>query len=341
MLDAKSINQTCMPVGSPFGRRWSAEACFTCTIIALQTTYKQFSKQSYHRHPMSLIFVPNPHPQTLAPPRPPHSSSLPVPSRCGHLWRPPRSVRAIKDFPKPPCTSGRGSRLHVSGGWSARYHQHRTDRLEPWQHPQTRRSSHWSDRKRPSNFLGRCPARSWHHHSFVPPDMANHGAGPGNTQEPAWPKRDAERSVHTPSSVMRSRRCRLVVLALKQEEDGAKKPPVLSSSSRANPTSTPPPLALGICPHQPMDGPVDLCCVASLCRQPPRPRLRPSYQCQREWSFLERTPGRGPSSTLPSPTASHPLIKEVWLGLGRFPRNAGATGIKVANSFRPILETAQ
>ena len=33
-----------------------------------------------HRHPISHTFVPNPHAQTLAPPHPPHSSSLPVPS---------------------------------------------------------------------------------------------------------------------------------------------------------------------------------------------------------------------------------------------------------------------
>ena len=42
-------------------------------------------------------------------------------------------------------------------------------------------------------------------------------------------------------------------------------------------------------------------------------------------------------------TASQPLLKELWLGLGQLPRNAGATGIEMANSFRFVqcLETAQ
>ena len=37
-----------------------------------------------------------------------------------------------------------------------------------------------------------------------------------------------------------------------------------------------------------------------------------------------------------SPAASQPLLKELWLGLGQLPRNAGATGIEMANSFRPM-----
>ena len=38
----------------------------------------------------------------------------------------------------------------------------------------------------------------------------------------------------------------------------------------------------------------------------------------------------------PDPPASQPLLKELWLGLGQLPRNAGATGIEMANSFRPM-----
>ena len=34
----ESINQTCMPVGSPFGRRRSAKTNFVCTIILQATT---------------------------------------------------------------------------------------------------------------------------------------------------------------------------------------------------------------------------------------------------------------------------------------------------------------
>ena len=56
--------------------------------------------------------------------------------------------------------------------------------------------------------------------------------------------------------------------------------------SKQNQKSTPPPPALGgSCPHQPMDGPGDPCCLAS----------------------------------------------------GQLPRKAGATGIEMANSFRPML----
>ena len=38
----------------------------------------------------------------------------------------------------------------------------------------------------------------------------------------------------------------------------------------------------------------------------------------------------------PSPAASQPLVKELWLGLGQLPCNAGATGIEMAKLFRPL-----
>ena len=71
------------------------------------------------------------------------------------------------------------------------------------------------------------------------------------------------------------------------------------------------------CPHQPMDGPVDPCCLASLCRQPPRPGLHPSYQCGREWSSLEPTPGRGPRPTPRAQPPPSPCLRSPGLDLAR------------------------
>ena len=41
------------------------------------------------------------------------------------------------------------------------------------------------------------------------------------------------------------------------------------------------------------------------------------------------------SMVRPSPAASQPLVKELWLGLGHLPCNARATGIEMANPFLP------
>ena len=38
----------------------------------------------------------------------------------------------------------------------------------------------------------------------------------------------------------------------------------------------------------------------------------------------------------PSPAASPPLVKELWLGLGRLLCNAGATGIEMAHLLRSL-----
>lgn len=38
----------------------------------------------------------------------------------------------------------------------------------------------------------------------------------------------------------------------------------------------------------------------------------------------------------PSPAASQPLIKKLWLGFGPLPCNAGGTGIEMVNSFHPL-----
>ena len=40
-----------------------------------------------------------------------------------------------------------------------------------------------------------------------------------------------------------------------------------------------------------------------------------------------------PQAHPPSPAASQPLVKELWLGLGHLPCNAGATGIEMAALF--------
>ena len=115
------------------------------------------------------------------------------------------------------------------------------------------------------------------------------------------------RKERTYPELMRSRRCRLIVLGIERggrwSEEAARFVKLLA---RESPTSTPPPPELGgSCPHQPMDGPV--------ANSWPRPQTHP-----------------------PSPAASQPLLKELWLGLGQLPRNAGATGIEMANSFRPM-----
>ena len=93
--------------------------------------------------------------------------------------------------------------------------------------------------------------------------------------------------------------------------------------ARKSQTSAPPSPALrGISLHQPMDGLVDPCRVASLRSQPPRPGLRPSHQCPREC-------GRGPR---PTPRAQPPPSPSwTWPS----PLQAGATGIEMANPFRP------
>ena len=113
------------------------------------------------------------------------------------------------------------------------------------------------------------------------------------------------RKERTYPEFMRSRRCRLVVLGIetggKWSEEAASFVKLLARAKARQ--------ARRLLQHSVAAalinryGPVDPCCLASLCRQPPRPGLRPSYQCWREWSSVEPTPGRGPR---PTPRAQPP-----------------------------------
>ena len=281
-----------------------------------------------HRRRISYTFVPNPCPQMLAPPHPPHSSSLPVPSHSWHLWRPPRSVRAIRDSPKPRYTSGTGSRPHVSGGWSTRHHQHLTDRLEPWPPPQTRRSPHWSDRKRPSH-LGGCPASSWHHHSF-----ALHQRWPTTAQGRAicrngldWnPTQKGARIPRTHAQPMMSLRRPWHRNRRKMERRSREFCHHANASSSTRwqlPSSTDGRPSWPMPPCKPL---------------PPASSTRtaPSLSMLKGMILSGANSWPRPQANPRSPAASQPLLQELWLGLGQLPGNAGATGIEMANLFRPM-----
>ena len=61
-------------------------------------------------------------------------------------------------------------------------------------------------------------------------------------------------------------------------------------------------------------------------RQPPTHTWRQRDGKMSGCTPVGPTPGQGPR-----PTPPQPLVMELWLGLGHFPREAGATGIEMAN----------
>ena len=89
------------------------------------------------------------------------------------------------------------------------------------------------------------------------------------------------RKERTYPEFMRSRRCRLVVFGIetggKWSEEAASFVKLLArAKARQAPRLLQHSVAAALINRY---GPVDPCCLASLCRQPPRPGLHPSYQC--------------------------------------------------------------
>ena len=237
-----------------------------------------------------------------------------------HLWRPPRSVRnkALSETAlrlwnrQPPAFVGRlepGS--PATPYWQTSTLTTSTDK--------TIAALKWSQT---AFQFGECPASSWHHHSFAAhqrwPTTAQGRPIRRNrldrspTQKRAYiPRTHAQPTMSTRRPWHRNRR------GMERRNRQFCQAPH-TRESLTNPTKTPSAPALGgICPYQPMDGPVDPCCLASRCRHPPRPGLHPSDQCWREWSSLERTPG---PRLRPTPRAQPPpsqLLSSSGLDLAR------------------------
>ena len=155
-------------------------------------------------------------------------------------------------------------------------------KFEPRPHPQTRRSPHRSDRKRPSHLGG--GAQLAVHTTIVSPltrwpttaqswAICRNRLDRSPTQKGAYiPRTHAQPTMSPRCHWHRNRR----------KMERRTRQFCQAPRTRESPTSTPPPPTLGgSCPHQPMDCLVDPCCLASLCCQPPRPGLHPPYQCWR------------------------------------------------------------
>ena len=116
-------------------------------------------------------------------------------------------------------------------------------------------------------------------------------------------------------------------MILKRQADGAKKQPVLSSSLRTQKPDKPP--AFSSTPWHPPSSHCKPSQPASSIRTAPiSPMLKgTSHPGANSWPRPQPHP--------PRPAASQPLVKELWLGLGHLPCNAGATGIEMAMPLRP------